>query len=93
MPFDIRFIDNPTKRIQEVAIRLDPFVIDENVFLHLLLYQNLWLIVTYCWLLGYSDQITSNYFSQGLISDYNFIQITPNKNASFLTDDVDILKN
>jgi len=28
MPFDIRFIDNPTKRIQEVAIRLDPFVIE-----------------------------------------------------------------
>ena len=44
-------------------------------------------------LFGCSDQITPNNFSQGLISDYNCIQITPNKNASFLTDDVDILKH
>jgi len=45
------------------------------------------------WLLGYSDQITLNNLSKGLVSDYDFIQFTPNFNASIPTNDVDILKN
>ena len=45
------------------------------------------------WMLGYSDQITPKNFSLGLISDYDFIQITPNKNASLSTNDADILND
>ena len=45
------------------------------------------------WLLGYSDQITPKNLSKGLVSDYEFIQFTPNFNASIPTNDVDILKN
>lgn len=43
------------------------------------------------WMLGYSDQITPKNLSLGLISNYDFIQVTPNSNASLPTDDVDIL--
>jgi len=54
--------------------------------------ENLMSVIKLNWLLGYSDKISSDNLSKGIVSDYDLLQIPPRNNNSIKTNDEETIK-